>query len=141
MAGSDIETTPGGHVGIETRGPIGLSEGVGKRGFSLRRFVEVFSTNPARVTGLYPRKGVIAAGSDADLVIWDPAVERTITIDALHHDGDYSPWEGWAVRGWPTTTILRGTVVVEDGKLWAKPGDGIFVPRKLEPDVLQRPVF
>ncbi len=62
MAGTDIESTPGGHVGIETRGLIGFSEGVGKRGFSLRRFVEVFATNPARVTGLYPRKGVIAPG-------------------------------------------------------------------------------
>jgi len=141
MAGTDIESTPGGHVGIETRGLIGFSEGVQKRGFTVRRFVEVFSTNPARVTGLYPRKGVIAPGSDADLVVWDPAVERTITMDLLHHEGDYSPWEGWKVRGWPTTTILRGAVVVEDGELRAQPGTGIFVPRKLDPDVLGRPAF
>jgi dihydropyrimidinase len=141
MAGTDIETTPGGHAGIETRGMIGFSEGVGKRGFSLRRFVEVFSTNPARITGLYPRKGVIASGSDADLVLWDPEAERTITIDELHHDGDYSPWEGWHVRGLPVATILRGTVVVEDGELRAQPGDGTFVPRKLEPDALQRAAF
>ena len=116
LAGTDIESTPGGHVGIETRGLIGFSEGVGDRGFSLRRFVEIFATNPARVTGLYPRKGVIAPGSDADLVLWDPDVERTITIDDLHHDGDYSPWEGWEVKGWPSTTILRGRVVVEDSQ-------------------------
>jgi dihydropyrimidinase len=141
MAGTDIETTPGGHVGIETRGVIGFSEGVGRRGFSLRRFVEVFSTNPARVTGLYPRKGVIAPGSDADLVVWDPDAAHTITIDELHHDGDYSPWEGWEVRGRPLTTILRGRVVVEDGELHAQPGDGVFVPRKVERDVLERPAF
>jgi len=141
MAGTDIESTPGGHVGIETRGMIGFSEGVGKRGFSLRRFVEVFATNPARVTGLYPRKGVIAPGSDADLVLWDPAIERTITMDDLHHDGDYSPWEGWPVQGWPLTTILRGSVVVEDGRLNVEPGHGRFVPRKLDPDVLARPLF
>lgn len=141
MAGTDIESTPGGHVGIETRGIIGFSEGVGKRGFPLRRFVEVFATNPARVTGLYPRKGVIAPGSDADLVLWDPDVERTIGMDLLHHDGDYSPWEGWRVRGWPATTILRGRVVVEDGVLRAEPGYGRFVPRKLDPDVLVRPSF
>ena len=79
---------------------------------------------PARVSGLYPRKGVIAPGSDADLVIWDPAVERTITIDDLHHEGDYSPWEGWQVRGWPTTTILRGRIAVDGGALLVEPGLG-----------------
>ena len=141
MAGTDIESTPGGHVGIETRGAIGFSEGVGKRGLSLRRFVEVFATNPARVTGLYPRKGVIAPGSDADLVIWDPSIERTVTIDELHHDGDYSPWEGWRITGWPVTTILRGRVVVDDGKLHAEQGDGRFVPRRIDRDVLERPLF
>jgi dihydropyrimidinase len=141
MAGTDIETTPGGHAGIETRGPIGLSEGTGRHGFSLRRFVEVFATNPARITGLYPRKGVIAPGSDADVVLWDPAVDRTIAMEHLHHDGDYSPWEGWRVRGWPVTTILRGRVVVEDGRLLGRPGDGRFVKRKLEPDVLARAAF
>jgi dihydropyrimidinase len=141
MAGTDIETTPGGHVGIETRGVIGFSEGVGRRGFSLRRFVEVFATNPARVTGLYPRKGVLAPGSDADVVIWDPDAEWTITQDELHHDGDYSPWEGWRVRGRPLTTILRGQVVVDGGELHARPGDGVFVARKLEPEVLAGPAF
>lgn len=140
MAGTDIESTPGGHVGIETRGIVGLSEGRQRHGFTLRRFVEVFATNPARVTGLYPRKGVIAPGSDADLVLWDPDVERTITLDDLHHDGDYSPWEGWRVRGWPVATILRGNVVVEDGRLLGSPGDGRFVKRRIEPDVLAGPV-
>jgi dihydropyrimidinase len=103
--------------------------------------VEVFATNPARVTGLYPRKGVIAAGSDADLVIWDPAVERTIAIDELHHEGDYSPWEGWQVQGWPVMTILRGRVVVEDRQLHAEQGYGRFVPRKIARDVLEGPRF
>ena len=84
---------------------------------------------------------MIAPGSDADLVIWDPDIERTITIDELHHDGDYSPWEGWQVRGWPHTTILRGRVVVDRGELLAQPGDGIFVRRKLDADVLARPAF
>jgi dihydropyrimidinase len=141
LAGTDIETTPGGHVGIETRGLIGFSEGVGDRGFPLRRFVEVFSTNPARVTGLYPRKGVLAAGSDADLVLWDPSADHTITIDSLHHDGDYSPWEGRRVRGRPVTTILRGKVVVDGGALLGSPADGRFVKRKIEPDVLRGPAF
>ena len=93
------------------------------------------------VTGRHPRKGMIAPGSDADLVVWDPAVERTITIDELHHDGDYSPSEGWWVKGWPVTTILRGRVVVEDGQLHAEQGDGRFIPRKIDRDVLERPLF
>ena len=103
MAGTDIETTPGGHVGIETRGMIGFSEGYRRGRMSLRRFVDVFATNPAKVMGLYPRKGLIAPGSDADLVLWDPEVRRTISLGDLHHEGDYSPWEGWEVEGWPVT--------------------------------------
>jgi dihydropyrimidinase len=141
MAGTDIESTPGGHVGIETRGIVGFSEGTQRHGFSLRRFVDVFATNPARVTGLYPRKGTIAPGSDADLVLWDPDAERTITIDDLHHEGDYSPWEGWRVRGWPVTTILRGEIVVDAGRLLNRPGDGRFVKRKHEAEVLARVAF
>ena len=139
MAGSDIETTPGGHVGIETRGMIGFSEGHRRGRMSLRRFVDVFSTNPAKVMGLYPRKGLIAPGSDADLVLWDPELRRTITLDRLHHEGDYSPWEGWDVEGWPVLTVLRGRVVVEDGELHAEPGDGRFVRRALSADVRERP--
>jgi dihydropyrimidinase len=139
MAGTDIESTPGGHVGIETRGMIGFSEGHRRRGMSLRRFVDVFSTNPAKLMGLYPRKGVIAPGSDADVAIWDPDVRRTITIDALHHDGDYSPWEGWDVEGWPVMTLLRGAIVVEDGELLSQPGSGRFVKRVLDPGLSRRP--
>jgi dihydropyrimidinase len=140
MAGTDIETTPGGHVGIETRGMIGFSEGYRKGRMSLRRFVDVFSTNPARLMGLYPRKGVLAPGSDADAAIWDPDVRRTITLDALHHEGDYTPWEGWEVEGWPVMTLRRGQVVVEDGELHALPGSGRFVRRSLDGAVRRRPV-
>ena len=84
MAGTDIESTPGGHVGIETRGVITFSEGVVKGRITLERFVDVFATNPARILGMYPQKGVLAEGSDADIVLWDSDVERwTITIDEL----------------------------------------------------------
>ena len=106
---------------------------------TLERFVEVFSTNPARLMGVYPRKGVIAPGSDADLVLWDPAVERTIALDDLHHDGDYSPWEGWRVRGWPVMTILRGRPVVEEGRLVGSPADGRWLPRRAESRLLAQP--
>jgi dihydropyrimidinase len=140
MAGTTIQTTPGGHVGIETRGIIAFSEGYAKGRFSLERFVELFSTNPARLMGLYPRKGVIAPGSDGDLVLWDPQVERTIAMEHLHHESDYSPWEGWQVKGWPVMTILRGKVVVEDGNLLGSPSDGCWLPRRIDSDILARPI-
>ncbi|HXV32859.1 MAG TPA: amidohydrolase family protein [Gaiellaceae bacterium] len=132
MAGTDLETTPGGHAGIETRGIIGYSEGVAKGRMTLERFAEVFSANPARLMGLYPRKGAIAPGSDADLAVWDPDAERVIALEDLHHESDYSPWEGWAVRGWPVATVLRGKVVVEGGELLGDPGDGRWLPRWLD---------
>jgi dihydropyrimidinase len=139
MAGTTIETTPGGHVGIETRGIVGFSEGYLGGRMSLERFVEIFSTNPAKLMGLYPRKGVIAPGGDADLALWDPELQRTIALEHLHHDSDYSPWEGWSVKGWPVTTILRGKVVVADGELLGDPSDGRWLPRKLDPEILSRP--
>jgi dihydropyrimidinase len=138
--GKTVATVCGGHAGIETRALIAFSEGYGKGRFSLQRFVEVTSTNAAKVLGLYPRKGVIAVGSDADLVLWDPAVQKRIALSDLHHDGDYSIWEGWEVQGWPVLTMLRGTVIVEDGRLLGRPTDGQWLERRIAPDVLSRAV-
>jgi dihydropyrimidinase len=81
---------------------------------------------------MYPRKGAIAVGSDADLVILDPAASRRLTTSELH-ETDYSPWEGWEVSGWPATTILRGKVMVRDGELVGAQGDGTWIARKLGP--------
>jgi len=139
MGGVDIETVPGGHVGIETRGMVLLTEGVDRGRLSLRRFVEVFATNPAKIFGLYPRKGVIEPGADADLVIWDRDVERSIRIEDLHHDGDYSPWEGWTMSAWPAMTMLRGKVIVDDGELLAGPDYGAWQHRSIERSVLEGP--
>jgi dihydropyrimidinase len=139
MGGHDVETVPGGHVGIETRGTILYTEGVQKRAMSLRRFVNLFSTNPARLFGLYPRKGAIQPGSDADLVIWDPAAGRVITMDDLHHDGDYSPWEGWQAGVWPAVTVLRGRPIVSDGRLLDETPAGRWQSRRIEPEVLREP--
>lgn len=118
---------------------IVFSEGVMKRGMSLPRFAALTSTNAAQILGLYPRKGVIAPGSDADIVLIDPSIDKTLTLEDFHVS-DYSPWEGWAVRGWPVTTILRGRVVVEDGKLLGSTSDGKLVPRKISSEVLRRPI-
>ena len=113
----------GGSNGIETRVGIVYSEGVVKRGMPLHRFVDVTSANAARIFGLYPRKGAIAVGSDADLTIIDPSIRETITHDDLHLS-DYSAWEGWDIQGWPVTMILRGKVMVEGRKLVGSPGHG-----------------
>jgi dihydropyrimidinase len=139
VGGKTVQTACGGHAGIETRGIIAFSEGVCTGRMSLRRFVEVFATAPAKVMGLHPRKGVLAPGADADITIWDPHVQRTITMDHLHHDGDYSIWEGWNVTGWPITTISRGSPVVLDGELVGSLAHGRWQPRFLQPDVLRGP--
>jgi dihydropyrimidinase len=102
--------------------------------------VELTSTNAARILGLYPRKGVIAPGSDADIVLIDPGLRRRLSLSDFHADSDYSIWEGWEFEGYPVTTILRGKVIVEDGELLGSPGDGAFVERSIDTEALARPV-
>jgi dihydropyrimidinase len=126
----NVADATGGHVGVETRVPIIYTEGVSKRGVSLERFVAVTSTNAARILGLYPKKGVIATGSDADVVIFDPTVRRRLSSADLH-GSDYSAWDGWEVHGWPEMVLLRGKVVVDHGKLLGEAGAGKSVPRKM----------
>ena len=122
----------------EARLGIAWTEGVVKRGMSLSRFADITATNAARIFGLYPRKGAIAPGSDADIVLIDPSVRRTLTRDDFHVT-DYSPWEGWTVSGWPVLTMLRGTVIVEHGRLLGSPLDGRLLARKIHGAVLARP--
>ena len=112
----DFRWIPNGIPGVETRLPILFSEGVNKGRIDLQRFVQLSATNHAKTYGIYPQKGEIAEGSDADLVIWDPELERPITQDRLHHGADYTPYEGLMVKGWPVEVILRGQLVVSDGE-------------------------
>jgi dihydropyrimidinase len=120
--------------------PIIYTEGVSKRGMSLERFVAVTATNAAKLLGLYPRKGVLAPGSDADVVVFDPAVRRTLRSADLH-GSDYSAWDGWEVHGWPALVILRGKVVVENGKLGGRAGDGRRVPARLAAEIQDGPAL
>jgi dihydropyrimidinase len=109
--------------------PMLYSEGVGKGKLSLQRFVAVTSTNAARLFGLYPRKGTIAVGSDADLVLWAPTETRRVRGSALFSRAGFSIYEGTEVTGWPLATIRRGEVVFEGGRITAQPGSGRLLPR------------
>ena len=117
-----------GLPGIELRLALLFSEGVGGGRMTLSRFVAVTATNAAKIYGLYPRKGTIAVGSDADIVLWDPERRVTVTHEMLHDNMDYTPYEGRKLRGWPVTTISRGEVVWDDGTVLAAPGRGRFLP-------------
>ena len=128
-AGLTFDRIPPGVSNLETLLPMLYSEGVRKGRLTLTRLVEVLATAPARIAGMYPRKGVLAIGSDADIVIFDPSARRTIRAADLHSACDYDPYEGWDVTGWPEFVIARGEIVVERGNLSAKPGRGRFVTR------------
>jgi dihydropyrimidinase len=120
---------PNGIPGVETSLPILFSEGVSKGRIDLQRFVALSSTNHAKMYGLYPKKGTIAVGSDADLVLWDPTRKEVLRQEILHHGADYTPFEGISVTGWPVRTILRGMTLVEDGALKQPKGVGNYQSR------------
>jgi dihydropyrimidinase len=128
-ARTSFRWVPNGIPGIETRLPIFFSEGVSKGRISPEQFVALTSTNHARMYGLYPKKGTIAVGADADLTLWDPHRRETIRQKILHHGADYTPWEGFEVTGWPVVTIARGAVVAEDGRLTGAPDHGTHLAR------------
>jgi dihydropyrimidinase len=120
---------PNGIPGVETRLPILFSEGVKKGRISLNEFVALTATNQAKTYGLYPAKGTIAVGSDADIAIWDPDRKVIIRQELLHHGSDYTPYEGFEVTGWPISTMVRGRFVVRDGELVGKRGGGAYISR------------
>jgi dihydropyrimidinase len=127
----DFTKCPSGVPGIEERIPLMYSEGVVKGRISLRRFVDLCCANPAKRFGLYPRKGVIKEGSDADIVIIDGEKKVTIRKAALHENTDYTAYEGFKVQGWPECTISRGEVIVRGGNCTAAAGRGKFIKRAL----------
>ena len=132
-ARTSFRWVPNGIPGVETRLPVFFSEGVTKGRISVEQFVALTATNHARMYGLYPRKGSIGVGFDADITLWDPNRKETITQSRLHHGADYTPWEGFAVTGWPVMTIAGGRVAMEEGKILSAPGDGRVLARDISP--------
>ena len=120
---------PNGMPGLELRLPLLFSAGVGKGRLTVNQFVALTASNPARIYGMFPRKGTIAVGADADLVVWDPNREAVVTHAALHDAMDYTPFEGARVKGWPVTTVSRGDVVWDGQTVRGDAGRGRFVAR------------
>jgi dihydropyrimidinase len=125
--GTSFNHIPNGIPGIETRLPLFFSATQSDGRLTLNQFVDVTTTTPARLYGLYPRKGVIAVGSDADFAIWDPNKIVTIRNEMLHHAVDHTPYEGMQVHGWPVVTISRGEVLWEAGRVTSTAGRGRFL--------------
>jgi dihydropyrimidinase len=120
---------PNGVPGLETRLPLLFSEGVNKGRIDLNRFVALTATTPARLFGLHPRKGTIAVGSDADVLVYDPNRKRTISAKTHHMDCDYSCYEGREIQGGSDVVISRGTIVWKDGEFLGRKGHGTYLKR------------
>jgi dihydroorotase (multifunctional complex type) len=125
----DLWTCLAGFGGTEILFPLLLTEGYRKRGVPLQRIAELTSYNPAVYHDLYPQKGMIAIGSDADLAIIDLDKEKEVSVNTLHSAQDFTPFEGMKYKGWPVCTILRGKVIFENDKIVGKPGDGQYIKR------------
>jgi dihydropyrimidinase len=138
--GVTIEDLQCGQAGVEMRLPVLHTLGVAAGRLTLERLVQLTSTNPARLMGLYPAKGTIAPGSDADLVLFDPSRRWTVALDELHMDSDYNCWEGWELQGRARTVLLRGSVVIEDGNVVGSRTGGRFLERSMPEEIVRRPL-
>lgn len=128
LSGRHVDNVSGGHNGIETRMDVVFSEGVTQSKIDIAQYVRLTAENPAKLFGLFPRKGTIAVGSDADLAIIDPAWHGRLSLDDLHSACDYSLWDGWELRGRVRTTVVRGVPVVHEGQWTGNERLGQFVP-------------
>jgi len=130
MGKDDFSKIPNGHPAIENRVELLYSEGVAKGKISLNKFVEISSTNAAKIFGMFPRKGTIAVGSDADILIFDPNAKHTLSAKTHHMNVDYNGYEGWEVSGKVKTVLLRGRVAIDNGDCLVEKGNGQFIKRK-----------
>lgn len=127
---SDIRKAAPGLSGLAEKTPLLLTKGVLEDKITLNDFVELCCKNPAKIFGLYPQKGTLQVGSDADIVIIDPKNRMKVSLEKLRTRSEFSPYEGWELRGWPTHTIVRGTIVFEEGEVMERPGFGKYVARR-----------
>lgn len=132
---------PNGIPGLAARLPVLFTEGVSKGRIDASAFVRLVSTNPAKLFGLFPRKGTIAIGSDADIVIFDPKKSVTLTNAHMHHGGDYTPYEGYQTQGYPVATYVRGTLVFDGEHIVGAPGHGQYLAREPYPMIKPRGRF
>jgi dihydropyrimidinase len=138
--GGGSTTRPAGNVGVEPRLSLIYTETVEKRGYGRSDFVGLVSANAAKIMGLYPKKGALAVGSNADIVLLERR-QRRIVRAAEMHEADYGRWEGRDLAAWPSMTILRGKVVVENGTFAGDLKDGQFLARKVPEEVRSRPTL
>lgn len=140
LVGDRIDDTTGGNAGVEPRVAVMYQEMVTARGYSLEKFVDLVSTNAAKIMGMYPRKGAIAVGSDADIAVLDTTVNKKVRVEDLH-ETDYSPWEGYDISAWPVMTVLRGKVMVENGEFKGALSDGKYLKREITEDIRTGPAL
>jgi dihydropyrimidinase len=129
MGKNDFSKIPNGHPAIEHRMELLYSEGVNKGKISLNKYVEMSSTNAAKLFGMFPRKGTIAVGSDADIILFNPNAKHSISVDTHHMNVDYSAYEGWELTGKVETVLLRGKVAIDNGECTVKKGYGKYIKR------------
>ena len=140
MGEADFSKIPNGAPGIENRVELLYSEGVAKGRISLNTFVDLMSTRAAKIFGMFPKKGTIAVGSDADIIIFDPNAPHTLSVKTQHMNVDYNAYEGWAVQGKVRTVLLRGTVAIEQGEAKIGKGFGQYISRSPYQQTLSNPL-
>ena len=139
IMGTTVDAMQGGQAAVEIRLPVLFHLGVQQGRLTLNRFVELVSTNPAKIMGLYPRKGDLAPGADADIAVLDPNRRWTVRMEDLHMTPGYNSWDGWELDGKVVTTILRGSVLVENENYVGSKTGGQFIPRTLLPEIVSSP--
>ena len=125
----DFWRIPFGMPGVETMVPLTFTHGPAAGRFSINHWVKLVSENPAKLFGIYPQKGIIAPGSDADIVIWDPDKKVKYGVAHARHRTDYNLYEGWNLVGYPNKVFLRGKLIVDNGQWFGKGGMGRFLKR------------